>query len=229
MISIVRRLIRLALYLCILLIVLVVAAVLLLNTIVKEVLQSRLRASTGMDARIGQIDVGLLSPTLTIENFKLYNTADFGGSLFIDMPELHLEYDPVAIRSGNLHFKLVRLNLAEIALVRDKKGRSNTQALEQKSREASGGKKSSAPDFKFTGIDTLNLTLGKFRLSNLASSHEEEIKFDPPIKNQISHNVKSENDVPALNTLLATRTMTTSSSTNSPLNWSTLLQSLTAH
>jgi uncharacterized protein involved in outer membrane biogenesis len=222
-----RRLIRLAVYLFILLVVLIVAAVLLLNTIVKEVVQSRMRASTGMDARIGRIDVGLLSPTITIENFKLYNTADFGGSLFIDMPELHLEYDPLAVRSGKLHFKLVRLNLAEVALVQDKTGRLNVRALEKKSREASGGKKSSADDFQFTGIDTFNLTLGKFRLSNLASGREQEIEFG--IRDQISHNVKSETDLAGLNLLLATRAMLAPSSTNSPLDLSALLKSLTAH
>ncbi len=228
MISIVRRLIRLALYLVILLVVLVVAAVLLLNTIVKEVVVSRLRASTGMDVRIEKIDVGLLSPTITIENFKLYNTADFGGSLFLDMPELHLEYDPVAIRSGTLHFKLVRLNLAEIALVQDKKGRLNVQTLDTKSHATSGGgKKTSADDIKFSGIETLNLTLGKFRLSNLASGHEEEITFG--IKNQILHNVKSQNDLVGLPLLMASRAMMTPTSTNSPLDLSSLLRTLTSH
>jgi uncharacterized protein involved in outer membrane biogenesis len=222
-----RLLIRLALSLVILLVVLVVAAVLLLNTIAKEVVESRLRASTGMDARIGQIDVGLLSPTITIENFKLYNTADFGGSLFIDMPELHLEYDRQAIRSREFHLTLVRLNLAEIALVQDKKGRLNVQTLEKKSRAASGGTKSPADDFKFTGIDTLNLTLGKFRLSNLASGREQEIEFG--IKDQITHNVKSEADLQGLSFLLAARATMVPSSTNSPLDLSALLKSLTAH
>ena len=221
-----RRLIRLALYLFVVLVVLVVAAVLLLNTIVKQVVQSRMRARTGMDARIGQVDVGLLSPTITIENFKLYNTADFGGSVFIDMPELHLEYDPLAVRSGKLHFKLVRLDLAEIALVQDKKGRLNVRDLENRSRAASGGKKSSADDFKFTGIDTLNLTLGKFRLSNLASGREEEIQFG--IKNQISHNVKTEADLSGLSLFLAARAAMVGPTTNSPLDLPALLQSLTA-
>ena len=113
-----RRLFRWALYLFIVLAVLVVAGILLLNTIVKQVVESRLRSSTGMDVRIGQIDVGLLSPTLTIENLKIYNTADFGGSVFLDMPELHMEYDPHAIRAGQFHFKLVRLDLAEVFLQR---------------------------------------------------------------------------------------------------------------
>ncbi len=222
-----RRLIRWAFYLFFVLIVLAVAGVLLLNTIVKQVVESRLRSRTGLDPRIGLVDVGLLSPTITIENLKLYNTADFGGSVFIDMPELHLEYDLGAIRSGILHFKLVRLDLAEVALVQDKQGRMNVQDLDKRSREASRGKKSSVDDFKFTGIDTFNLTLGKFRLSNLASGREEEIQFG--IKNQISHNVKSEADLAGLNLLLASRAGSLSSSTNSTLDLPALLRNLTAH
>ena len=131
-----KRLIRAALYLFIILVVLAVAAVLLLNTIVKQVVESRMCAGTGMETRIGLIDVGLLSPTITIENFKLNNTPDFGGSVFIEMPELHLEYHPRAIRSGKLHFKLVRLDLEEVAVVQDKKGRSNVQDLQKRSRES---------------------------------------------------------------------------------------------
>jgi len=222
-----RCLIRWVFYLFIFMVVLGVAAVLLIDTIAKEVVESRLRATTGMDARIEKIEVGLLSPTITIENFKLYNTADFGGSLFIDMPELHLEYDLQAVRSGNLHFKLVRLNLAEVALVQDKKGQMNVQDMNNRSREASRGKKSAADNIKFTGIDTLNLTLGKFRRSNLASGREEEINFG--IKDQISHNVKSEADVGGLNMLMASRASVVPSSTNSSLDLSALLKSLTSH
>lgn len=223
-----KRLIRWAIYLFLFLLALAVAGILLINRIAKETVENRLRASTGMDARIGEVDVGLLSPTITIEDFKLYNTPDFGGSLFIDMPELHLEYDPFAIRDGNLHFKLVRLNLAEISLVQDKKGRLNVQAMEKKNHHTSGGSGGKSPldGFKFTGIDTLNLTLGKFRLSNLGSGREEEIDFG--IKDQISHNVKSESDLAALNLLLAARTMMSPSSTNSPLDLATVLKTLTS-
>jgi uncharacterized protein involved in outer membrane biogenesis len=222
-----RRLIHWALYLFIVVVVLAVAAILLLNTIAKEVAENRLRAATGMDARIERFDIGLLSPTVTIENFKLYNTPDFGGGIFIDMPELHLEYDPLAFRSGQLHLKLVRLNLAEIALVQDKKGRLNVQAMEKKSRAATGGNKSSGPEIQFTGIDTLNLTLGKFRQSNLASGRVEEIEFG--IKDQISHNVKSEADLQGLGLLLAIRAGASSPSTNTAINLAGLLQTLTAH
>jgi uncharacterized protein involved in outer membrane biogenesis len=215
-----RRLIRWALRLFIVLVILVVAAILLLNTIAKQVLESRLRATTGMDVRIGQIDVGLLSPTVTIENFKLYNTPEFGGSLFIDMPELHMEYDPRAVRSGILHFKFVRLVLTEINVVQDKKGRSNMQDMDKKNRDAARGGKSSGDDLKFTGIDTLNLTLGKYHALSLASGRGEDIDFG--IKDQILHNVKSMADVPSLNFVMA-------ASTNTNFDATTFLKRLTAH
>jgi uncharacterized protein involved in outer membrane biogenesis len=221
-----RFLFRWAIFLFTILVVVVVAGILLLNTIVKQVMESRLRANTGMDARIGSVDVGLLTPTITIEKFRLYNTPDFGGSLFIDMPELHLEYDPTAFRSGALHFKLVRLNLAEMALIQDKKGRVNVQVMGKKTQAASGKAKASSGKFNFTGIDTLNLTLGKLRTYNLATDRGQEIDFN--ITNQISRNIKSTADLAGLNFLLMARSGAFSSPTNSPLDLSALLKNLAA-
>jgi uncharacterized protein involved in outer membrane biogenesis len=220
-----RRLFRWAFRLLILFIILVVAGILLLNTIVKQVMESRLRAA-GLDARIGQVDVGLLSPTLTIENLKIYNPADFGGSILIDMPELHMEYDPYAMRKGNLHFKLVRLDLAEVAIIQDKNGRYNVQQMQKKGVPGAPGKAPSlsSSGLTFTGIDTFNLSLGKFRLVNLATGHEEDVDFG--IKNQISHNVKTEADLQGLSLLLAARAAMGGPSSKSPLDLSALLQIL---
>jgi hypothetical protein len=117
--------------------------------------------------------------------------------------------------------------LAEVALVQDQKGRFNVQDVEKRSRQASSGKPSSSDNLQFTGIDTLNLTLGKFHLSNLASRREEEIEFG--IKNQISHNVKSEADLQGLSLFLAARAAMAGPSTNTPLDLTALLKSLTAH
>ena len=126
-----KRLFRWAFYLFLFLAVLVVAGILLLDTIVKEIAISQIRAQTGMDVKIGKLSVGLLSPTFCVEDFTLYNTAEFGGSPFLRMPELYLEYDRPALRCGQLHFKLVRVNLEEIALVKNQSGRFNVAALEK--------------------------------------------------------------------------------------------------
>ncbi len=78
--------------LLILLIVLVVAGVLLLNPIAKEITEYRIKRETGMDVKIGNLEVGILNPGVTIENLVLYNSAEFGGAPFIDLPELRVEY-----------------------------------------------------------------------------------------------------------------------------------------
>ncbi len=172
-----------------------VTVLLLLDTITREILVSRLRLQTGMEARISAVHVGLLSPTVTIEGFKLYNTPAFGGSVCMDMPELHIEYDPSALCARQLHLTLLRLNLADLSLAMDKQGRNNFNALQQKNK-GSAPRANSTGKLKFTGIDVLNISLGKFHLSNLASGRGEEIDFG--IKNQILRQVKTEADLAPL-------------------------------
>jgi uncharacterized protein involved in outer membrane biogenesis len=190
-----RWIFRIAFGLVILAVLGAVVIILLLDTITREIMVSRLRSETGMEAKISALHVGLLSPTISVEGFKLYNTAEFGGAVCMDMPELHIEYDPSALRARQLHLTLLRLDLADLAMVVDKRGRNNFEALAKKNKDASKHKNSAA-DLKFTGIDVLNITLGKFRLTNLASGHGQEIDFG--LKNQILRNVKTEADLAPL-------------------------------
>ncbi len=139
--------------------------------------------------------VGVLSPTLTIEDLRLYNTGDFGGSLCLKMPELHVEYDPVQAREGKIRITVMRLNIEEIDVVQDKKGRVNFDAV-SKPAAASGGHGSHDSQVKFLGIDTLNLSLGALRWTSLATGQQRVYQFG--IKNQVFHGVKSEADLALL-------------------------------
>ena len=66
----IRWFFRIVLGLFILGAVAVVAAFLLLDTIVREVLISRMRAATGMECQNRAVHVGLRSPTMTIEGLQ---------------------------------------------------------------------------------------------------------------------------------------------------------------
>jgi AsmA family len=192
---------RIVLGLIVLAVVAAVAAILLLDTLAKELIVNRLRAQTGMEVKVRAVHVGLLSPTFSVEGLKLYNTPAFGGSVCLDMPELHLEYDPHDLRGRRLHVTLLRLELAEVSIVLDKSGHSNFEKLKQKSKD-SPGHKSSGEKLKFTGIDVLNFTPGKLRISNLASGRTEEIDFGA--KNEILRDVKPDADLASLGlTMLA--------------------------
>jgi uncharacterized protein involved in outer membrane biogenesis len=210
---VIRRLFRWALYLFIIFVVLVVAGILLLDTIAREIMQNRIRAETGMGVKIGKVSIGLLSPTVTIENFKLYNTAEFGGSQCLDVPEMHVEYDVQAARAGKLHLRLVRFNMAEVDVVQDKKGHTNFDQLQKRNPAVLAGKSAAnskaAPSntrapLEFTGIDTLNLTLQKAHFSTVEAPRKEQV-INFGIKNQIFHNIKTEGDLMGLATVISLR------------------------
>ena len=93
--------------------------------IAKEVVEQKIRTATGMEPEIGDISFGVLDPKVTLENFKLYNSADFGGTLFLDVPELHIEYDRAALRRHELHITLMRVNLHELDVVKNEDGATN--------------------------------------------------------------------------------------------------------
>jgi uncharacterized protein involved in outer membrane biogenesis len=192
-----RRLLKWVFRLVILAVVLIVVLVLSLDPILRVVAERQVRSETGMDVKIGKFSVSLLSPVVTIRDFKLYNTAEFGGSVFIDIPELHVEYDREALARQQLHIKLMRFNLAELSVVRNEAGRTNiVEFMKRPSAKSAsrGGGFKQLGEVKFTGIDVLNLSLGKVRCVDLKSPNRSlELKVNA--RDQIFKNVKTENDV----------------------------------
>jgi len=161
-----RTIFRWAFRLFLVCLVLLIAGILLLDTLAREALEYQIESETGLEVKIAKVHIGLLHPEFSIENFILYNSAEFGGSPLVDMPELHAEYDRNALLSHKLHFRLIRFHLAEINLVDDKNGRRNVDVLQNKLAASAAGspKKKPRADVSntnyFGGIDVLNLTLG---------------------------------------------------------------------
>lgn len=181
-------------------IVLIVALVLSKDAILRAAVERQIRAQTGMDVRIGKLSVGLLSPVVTIKDFKLYNPPAFGGVPFVTIPELHVEYDRVALAQRQLHITLMRFNLAELSVVKNEAGQTNIVMLMAQAgakkpgggRGGSGGRRDG--EFKFTGVDVLNLSLGKLRFIDLKSPQlSRELNLN--IRDQVLKNVKSESDL----------------------------------
>ena len=225
MFKLIRRLFRWALYLFILLMVLVVAAILSKDAIVKQIVQSRFRSATGMDATIGKMDIGLLTPTIAIEDIKIYNPPGFGGSLFLSLPEIYVDYDRDALRARKLHLNLVRINLAEMDIIQDRNGRTNIQSIGEKTQAAAAAKKQSSA-LTFTGLDTLNVTLQKLRLWSLDSPAQvREMPFG--ISNEVFTNLITGEDFRRMAVMLAGRSSAAAApSSSAPIDMARLLQPL---
>lgn len=190
-----RRLFRWAFRLVLLVVILLVALVVFMDSIIRALAERQIRSATGMDVKIGSFSIGLVSPVITIENFKLYNTAEFGGSPFIDLPELRMEYDLRALRSRKLHCKLVRFNLAELNVVQNKDGKTNLQALQDRQDSASpSAGKPPKTRLDFTGIDVLNLSFGRATLLSM-NDPKNVRRVDVGLKHEIIRDIKNGDDL----------------------------------
>src|ERR1051325_8448873 len=205
-----RWLVRIAVTLAFLLVVLIVVALLLKDAIAKNLAERNLRDATGMDAKISKLEVGLATPTLNLEGIKLYNTAQFGGGTFLEMPELRVEYIPDDIRTGKLHFKTLRLHLSEVTIVKTKDGKTNLDVLdkEMKKKTARDKNKTHKDPVEFGGIDELYLPVGKMKFVDLGNpQNNREINLG--IKDEVGRNLRTEAEITAWFQLVVFRLMFT--------------------
>ena len=194
-----------------LLAVLFVILLLSLDTILRVTTENRIRAQTGMDAEIGKFHLGILEPVVSIKDFKIYNPPEFGGTPFLNIPEVHVEYDRDALVKNKIHLTLVRFNLGELDIVKNEAGKTNLfslgLALPEKSK-AGGGQQ--LKDFtrrtglEFQGIDALNVSVGTARFIDLKdprNNRAQKIGID----NLVMKNVKTPADLTGLAVLVALR------------------------
>jgi hypothetical protein len=192
----------------ILAVVLVVIFFLSLDTILRLIMENRIRAQTGMGAEIGKFTLGVAEPTITIKNFKLFNPPSFGGTLFLDIPEIHVEYDRAALAKRELHVTLLRFNLGELDIVKNDAGQTNIFAIATlpSVKKPGGGEKSFAQEtgYAFTGIDVLNVSVGTAKyidLKDQRNNREQKIGLE----NLVMKNVKTTTDLAGLALLVALR------------------------
>jgi uncharacterized protein involved in outer membrane biogenesis len=189
-------------------VVLVVILLLSLNSILRVVIENRIHAQTGMDAEIGKFSLSLVEPTVEIQNLRLFNPPDFGGTPFLNIPEIHVEYDPAALARHEIHLTFVRFNLGELDIVKNEAGQTNLFSLgvplaaKKNGGGAAGFKRQTGYDFK--SIDVLNVSVGRVKfidLKNQRNNREQTIGLE----NLVLKNVKSQADLAGLTVLVALR------------------------
>lgn len=193
------------------LVVLVVVLVLSVDPILRNVAENRIRAQTGMTVEIGKFHLGLTEPVVTIKNLKIHNTPEFGGAPFLDIPEIHVEYDREALARNEIRLTLVRFNLGELVIVKNEAGQTNLLSLgvALPKKDKSGGKPG-LKEFKqrtgleFKGVDVLNVSVGTAKFIDLKNpAHNREQKIG--IENLVMKNVQTPNDLTGLAVLVALR------------------------
>ena len=174
-------------------------AILSRDIVLKRVLERRIQERTGLKAEIGSFESGLQTASFHLRDVKLYNRADFGGLLMMDMPELFVSVDAAAVAAGKLHLPELRLRLNELNIIRDEKGRSNVDQIESDHFTGSGGgsRTNSSPParaLEFAGIDLLILTINRVRYTDRANS-KFNFDLDPGLKEERFTNIKTDEEI----------------------------------
>jgi uncharacterized protein involved in outer membrane biogenesis len=206
-----KWLLRLAFAVVALVVVTVIVLLLSYNSILRVTMERQIRAQTGMDVEIGSLKIALTSPTVEIQNLKIHNSPGFGSTPFLDIPEIHVEYDRAALARREIHLKLLRFNLGELDIVKNQAGQTNIflSGIKSPVQKSIGGGNPMA-DFKkqsgfdFTGIDMLNVSIGKVKyidLNNQQNNREQTIGID----SLVIPNVKSPTDLMGLAADIALR------------------------
>lgn len=196
--GVIKFVFRWAFRLVLLALVLGIGLLLLKDNIARSVTEERVRQETGFDVKIGKLEMSLFGPRIRLENVVLYNPAEYGGSVFMDIPDLHIEYEREKLALGKVRLKLLRLDVRELHIVENQEGRTNLIDILYKAAPEMLGLPSSNRDiYRFGGIDTLNLSVGTVRYSNLRLPKRNQV-IQLGLRNELMHNVQSEEDVAAV-------------------------------
>ncbi|NOS72352.1 MAG: AsmA family protein [Verrucomicrobia bacterium] len=195
------RIIKWLIILVTILVLIVAGLVLSKDSIARAAAEQQIRAQTGMDVKIEKFSVGLLSPVVTIQNLKLYNTPEFGGAPFLNVRELHIEFDRAALVERRLKITLLRLDLAELTLVRNGTGATNFQSI---ASLGASRKPHQTNAIEFAGIDVANISVGRVRSLDLKSPQKNR-EWNANLRDQVFQNIKTPGDAGGVLVLLWAR------------------------
>ena len=177
-----KRLARLV----ILLVVAVGVALLAKNAIAKIAVVQGVKAITGVGLKIREMDVGLLNTRIGIKGLRVLNPPGFQDSTMMDVPEISVDYELASLLKGKAHLEEVRLDLKELAVVKNERGELNLQSLQavkaSQSAAQTPAKKTqpAAPPPPIT-VDALDLHIGKVVYKDYSSGTLQMKEFNVDI------------------------------------------------
>jgi len=141
-----KTLFKIIKWLLVLVVVLVVVLYFTRNIVARRAVEVAAKELTGFPLEIGSVDIGLFNGTLEVRDLKLSNPPEFHGGTFVIMPLLKVDYDTMSFLSKSPHIKELVVEVSEVDLVKNEKGETNANVLQDRASSigGSGGTSKSA-------------------------------------------------------------------------------------
>ena len=121
---------------------------------------------TGTKISIRGLSLGLLSQSVKISGFRIYNPKGFPAGIFVDIPKIYADFNIWSLlKEGKLHIRNLDLHLKKMTIIKREDNRMNVDALTVVSEEEQAGaskkvKQKSSAQMPMQ-IDFMKLELGE--------------------------------------------------------------------
>ncbi len=174
------------------LVVLVAILFLARNVIARKSVEYGARRITGFPLTIGAVDLQLFSSKVDVHDLKLMNPPEFQETMFVDMPELYVDYRLHSMISGSPHINSMLINIKQLVIVKNNKGESNAQKL--KGVVSSGGGSSKSSKY---AIDKLRVHIGTVTIKDF--SRAKPYEHSTPLNIDVTYpNITDSTDISRL-------------------------------
>ena len=99
------------------------------NLIIKSIVTKAASDITGAPVHMDGFSLNLLSSTIHISGFKMYNPSGFPEGILVSCPKIKVIYDRASLFKQKRHFLLVEIELKEMGLTKNKDGKLNVDSL----------------------------------------------------------------------------------------------------
>jgi len=167
----------------IIVIVLVVLVCLIIakDLYLKPVVTIGAKSVLGTNVEIGRFKISFLGQKVIIKDFKIAHPKGYEEGYLIDIPEISVDFNAMALLKGKLHLPLLVVNMKEMIVIKNKDGVLNVDELKvvKEGKEAEGEEQKEQPKKKKKEmemqIDRMVLTVGKVISKEYGEEGEEPL------------------------------------------------------
>ncbi len=139
------------------------------NLIIKSVVTTAASRITGAPVHMDRFQLNILSSTIHISGFKMYNPSGFPKGILVSCPKIKVIYDRATLFKQKRHFLIMEIEFKEMGLTKNKEGKLNVDSLKivQQSK--------SSPPIPMQ-IDLLTLSIGKIVYKDYTIGTEPSVR-----------------------------------------------------
>ncbi len=139
------------------------------NLIIKAVVTTSVSGITGAPVHMDSFLLNILSSTIQVSGFKMYNPSGFPEGILVSCPKIKVIYDRATLFKKKRRFLLVEIEIKELDLTKNKEGKLNVDSL----KIARQPKSSPSTPMQ---VDLLTLSIGKIVYKDYTLGTEPRVR-----------------------------------------------------